>query len=189
MPSFTLPPRDDSQPPQQPQQSQAQPAPAQQAQQQQAREYPVIPDGMVVSVEVVEVELRDRPEWAIRSADDETKEISFRFRVTDGPYAKSNVWGTASPQFDNSPKCRFRIWVQGILGVDEMPPGFDLSTEDVWDDRKGKNKTVFPSLAGRQARILVGNRKNKTTGKIRDFVQDVYAAEPQNDPYANEQPF
>jgi hypothetical protein len=189
MPSFTLPPRGEQpEPPQQPQQ---QFATSQQSSS--PREYPVIPDGMVVNVEVVEVELRDRPEWAIRSADDETKEISFRFRVIDGPYVKSNVWGTASPQFDNSPKCRFRIWIQGILGVDEMPPGFDLSTEDVWDDRKGKNKTVFPSLAGRKARILVGNRKNKTTGKIRDFVQDVYAAETQTaqtaNPYAHEEPF
>lgn len=139
------------------------------------KDYPVIPDGEIVEVEVVEVEERDRPEWAIRSADDEKKEISFRFRVINGPYEKANLWGNTMPWFDYSPKCKLRLWVQGIEGTSELPEGFQLRSEVVDAGAQG-TKTIFPDLAGKRARILVGNRRNKTTGVLKHFVQDVFPA-------------
>lgn len=176
MPEFTLPPRganDGSQTPTEGYGGGANTAP---------REYPVIPDGEIVDVEVVEVELRDRPEWAIRNPDDETKEISFRFRVVNGPYAKANLWGTTMPWFDYSPKCKFRLWVQGIEGVTELPEGFSLETIEVPNDKKpGEMKTIFPAFTSKQARVLVGNRRNKKTGKLNHFAQDVFPAKQYQD--------
>lgn len=143
------------------------------------KEYPVIPDGEIVEVEVVEVELRDRPEWAIRNADDETKEVSFRFRVVNGAYEKANLWGNTMPWFDYSPKCKLRLWIQGIEGVSELPDGWTLRDAEV-DDGKGGMKTIFPDLAGKRARILVGNRRNKA-GVLKHFVQDVFPAKTYQD--------
>lgn len=141
------------------------------------KDFPAIPEGQILNVEVIEVELRDRPEWALRNPDDETKEVSFRFRVLDGEYAKRNLWGTTMPWFNFSPKCRLRIWVQGILGVDELPEDFELKLNDVYDADKRITKQLFTDLGGKRARVLVGNRVNKKTGELRDFVQDVFAAE------------
>lgn len=128
------------------------------------RKFDPIPENTIVDVEVVSVELRDKPEWAIRDPD-VTQEVSFRFRVVSGQYEKRNLWGNAAPFFNFSPKCRLRIWVQGILGVDELPEGFELD---------------LPSLTGRRARVLVGNRKNKQD-EVKDFVQDVFPAKKFDD--------
>jgi hypothetical protein len=141
------------------------------------KDFPAIPEGKILNVEVIEVELRDRPEWAVRDPEDETKEVSFRFRVLDGEYAKRNLWGTTMPWFNFSPKCRLRIWVQGILGVDELPDDFELKLNDVYDANKRITKQLFTDLGGKHARVLVGNRIKKDTGEIRDFVQDVFPAE------------
>jgi hypothetical protein len=40
------------------------------------KDFPAIPEGKILNVEVIEVELRDRPEWAVRDPEDETKEVS-----------------------------------------------------------------------------------------------------------------
>lgn len=170
MATFKLPPRDSQGANSAPQgQGQGQRGPR--------KDFPAIPEGQILNVEVIEVELRDRPEWAIRNPDDETKEVSFRFRVVDGEYAKRNLWGTTMPWFNFSPKCRLRIWVQGILGVDELPEDFELKLNEVYDANKRITKQLFTDLGGKRARILVGNRVNQKTGEIRDFVQDVFPAE------------
>lgn len=118
-----------------------------------------LPDRAILDVEVVKVEEREKPEWAIYDPE-VTTEVSFRFRVVGGPHDKRNIWGTSAVFFNYSPKCRLRIWVQGILGVEELPEGFDLNLDD---------------LTGRKCRILVGNRINKK-GDVKDFVQDVFPA-------------
>lgn len=163
MPQFTLPPRGSEPAPRQESFEGAKPK----------KEYPVIPEGEIVECEVVEIELRDRPEWAIRNPDDETKEVSFRFRVVSGPYAKANIWGTCMPWFDYSPKCKWRLWLQGILGVDELPEGFTLETTEV-DNGKGGTKLIFPEFAGKRARVEVGNRINQKTKKRSHYVADVF---------------
>lgn len=124
------------------------------------KQYPSIPAGQTVDCEVVSVEVRDKPEWAIRD-DGETKEVSFRFRVINGAYERRNLWGNAAPYFNNDPDCILRLWVQGILGAEVLPDGFTLELE---------------SLAGKHCRVTVGNRTVKATGEIKDFVQDVLPA-------------
>jgi hypothetical protein len=66
------------------------------------------------------------------------------------------------------------------MGVSELPEGFDLRDAQV-DNGKGGMKTIFPDLAGKHARILVGNRRNKTTGVLKHFVQDVFPAKTYQD--------
>mgnify|MGYP000926634079 FL=1 len=127
------------------------------------KSYPAItPD--FYDVEVVKVELRDKPDWAIRDPE-VTKEVSFQFRILNGEFARRMMWGNAAPFFNYSPKCRLRIWVQGILGVDELPEDYELDLD---------------SLAGKKCRILVGNRENNK-GETKDFVQDVFQAKKYED--------
>ena len=122
------------------------------------RVFEPLPDREILEVEVVSVEERDKPEWMTSYDPEVTTEVSFRFRVVSGPYEKRNSWGTTPVFFNYSPKCRLRIWVQGILGLDELPEGFELKLDE---------------LAGRRCRVLVGNRVNKN-GDVKDFVQDVF---------------
>ncbi len=123
------------------------------------RVWEAIPVPNILECEVVKVEEREKPEWAIRDPE-VTTEISFRFRVISGDYEKRNLWGNAAPFFNFSPKCRLRLWVQAILGVDELPEGYQLNLEE---------------LAGKRCRVTVGNRTNKDD-VVKDFAQDVYPA-------------
>lgn len=118
-----------------------------------------LPDRAILDVEVVKVEEREKPEWMIYDPE-VTTEVSFRFRVVGGKYDRRNIWGTSATFFNFSPKCRLRIWVQGILGLDELPEGFELDLD---------------ALTGKRCRVLVGNRTNKN-GDVKDFVQDVFPA-------------
>jgi hypothetical protein len=136
------------------------------------RTFDPIPEGTIVDVEVVSVELRDlNPEFRAKYKIKETQEVSFRFRVTGGEYAKRNLWGNAKPILDDSDNCRLRLWTQEILGVDRLPADFEFDTDD---------------FTGLTCRVLVKNY-NKRDGSVGDGVQDVLRAV--EDRFANEEPF
>jgi len=60
------------------------------------------------------------------------REVSFKFEVTeDGPYQGRWVWGSTPTYFDDNPRCKLRIWVQEVFGLDEIPLGFKFSLEQV----------------------------------------------------------
>jgi hypothetical protein len=131
------------------------------------RSFTPIPEREILDVEVVKVEMRDKPDWAIRDPE-VTQEVSFQVKVISGEYERRNLWGNAAPFFNYSPRCRLRLWVQGILGVDELPDGYELDLDE---------------LAGKRCRILVGNRDNKA-GEKKDFIQDVFPAKKFDDAQA-----
>lgn len=123
------------------------------------RDFAPIPEDEIVTVEVVSVKIEDLPEWK-REKSKDTHQVSFRFKVIDGQFKNRNLWGNVSPWFDSHPKCRLRLWVQEILGVDRLPDGYVFDTDD---------------FTGLQARILVGNF-TKRDGAVKDFVKDVLRA-------------
>lgn len=143
------------------------------------KDWPAIPDQEIVPVEVIKVELRDKPEWAIKDPN-QTQEVSFRFRVLDGDHKGRNLWGNAAPYFSQDPRCRLRLWTQAVLGLDVLPLDFNLDLDE---------------LTGAHARVLVGNRETKD-GVIKDFVQDVFqsrlsvaAATSSQQNFGGEEPF
>jgi hypothetical protein len=142
------------------------------SQTQKKRTFDPIPEGTIVDVEVVSVELRDlNPEFRAKYKIKETQEVSFRFKVISGPFANRNLWGNAKPIFNDADNCRLRLWAQEILGVDRLPADYKFDTDH---------------FAGLKARVLVKNyqKRDGTTG---DGVQDVLRA--LEDRFANEEPF
>lgn len=121
-----------------------------------ARKFDPIPNNEIVRAEVVEVKLDEKPQQFVSGPDD-THRVSFHFKVTEGSYKNRHLWGNTATWFTDSPKCKLRLWVQEILGVTELPEGFNLDLD---------------SLKGRQVRLLVGNREKKD-GSIGDFVSQV----------------
>ena len=122
------------------------------------KKFDPIPANEIVPVEVVEVEIRDIPEH-IRSQYkiQDKQEVSFHFKVVDGPYKNRHLWGNAKPRWDNSPDCRLRVWTQEILGEDSLPDEYQFDTD---------------TLQGLQARVLVRNRIAKDNS-VKDGVGDV----------------
>lgn len=130
-------------------------------------EYVAIPANSVLLAEVLKVEERDSFFW--NDVDDHSKgkqrEVSFRFKVIDdGEYNGRNIWGKTPTTFSTHPDCKLRVWVQEILGVDDLPKDFEFEEED---------------LEGSEVKIVVSNydKKNKD-GSIttKDQVADVMRA-------------
>lgn len=122
-------------------------------------ERPKIPDGEVLQAEVLEVKRQTKP-WKDDDGKDVEK-ISFKFKITeDGPYKDQFVWGETSTAFNSGSECRLRIWVQELLGEDDLPKGFKL------DLGSGL-------LDGLSCRVAIGQRQNQTTKKVYVFVSDV----------------
>ena len=139
---------------------------------QKKRTFDPIPEGSIVDVEVVSVELRDlNPEFRAKFKIKETQEVSFRFKVISGDFKNRNLWGNAKPIFNDADNCRLRLWTQEILGVDRLPADYEFDTDH------------FP---GMKCRVLVKNYA-KRDGSTGDGVQDVLRAV--EDRFAGEEPF
>lgn len=93
-----------------------------------------IPGDTTMEAVVAEVKEQDS-RWLVDDDDPskgKKREISFRFAITEeGEFNDRWVWGSTPPWFNDSPKCKFRIWVQEILGVDELPVGFNVELDDL----------------------------------------------------------
>lgn len=123
------------------------------------REFPVIPEYTQLICEVMKVEEREKKE-EFRFDEDDLTEISYRFKVIDGEYAKRQMFGTTSPWFNWNPKCKFRHWVEAILGVekDGLPDNFELD---------------LPALTGMKCRVIAGVKKRKKDQSEYNIVLDV----------------
>jgi len=114
------------------------------------KEWPVIPEKSLVECEVVEVRKRElSPEFRAKYSIRDEFEINFHFKVIEGEYENSRIFGTAKPYLDDSDGCRLRFWLQEILGVNALPADyvFRLNEDGVADDRTGL-----------RCRVLVKNR-------------------------------
>ncbi len=120
----------------------------------------IIGDGEILAAEVASVEVEDSPFKT--DAGQPQKRVNFRFVVTeDGDYQGRNVYGGTPTTFTTHPDCKLRVWVQEILGQDDLDTGFSFKPE---------------TLVGCPVRILVGVRERKGqdgSPVLKNFVSDV----------------
>lgn len=114
-------------------------------------EFETLPEDTVLPAVVRKVEQRTSP-FDVDPNDPskgKREEVSFQFQVTEGEHQGRVFFGNTPTYFDASPNCRLRVWVEEILGVDELPVGFKFDTDDLVDlpvnialgvgKKKGKN--------------------------------------------------
>lgn len=98
-------------------------------------EFEPAPEGAELTLKVIKVEERDSFFWVDK--DDESKgkqrEISFRFQVDDqsSDFHNRTFFGSTSTSFSTHPNCRFRLWIEQILQVDELPEDFEFELEEL----------------------------------------------------------
>jgi hypothetical protein len=131
-------------------------------------DFETIPDGEILTAEVVNVEERDSFYEDERNPGQKKKQISFRFAITEpGEHAGRVVFGNTPTTFTNHADCKLRIWVQELLGEDELPVGFKFNTD---------------ALIGLPCRLAIGARErlgaDGKTKVSKNFVADVIRANP-----------
>lgn len=95
------------------------------------RVYPGIPEDTCLNVVVDKCEIKEKPEF-LRFNEDDTHQVSFKFKVIDeGEYHNRVIWDQVPPYFNDSDKCKLRLWTQAITGNDKMPDGYVFDTEDL----------------------------------------------------------
>lgn len=137
--------------------------------------FEAIPENSLVNCEVEKCEIRElnkdfREKYNIR----DTHEVSFQFRVLDGPHKNRKLWGTAKPYLGAPGSgSRLRLWTKEIFAVDDLPDGYEFDTDDV---------------EGLKCRVLVANY-TKRDGTKGDRVKDVLRAEQTAYAASGEEPF
>jgi hypothetical protein len=130
------------------------------------KEFDPIPDGTMVEAELVSAEKRLHKFF---KDDDGNPQpiVTFGFRVTQsGPYHNRRVWGDTPTTFNSHENCKLRQWVEGLLGENDLEPGFTFKLSDLigsharisieyqeWDSKREPGKRdwknfvadVFPS--------------------------------------------
>lgn len=125
-------------------------------------EFEAIPDDTVLEAELLGMEKKTMP-----FQDDDGNDVirvEWAFKVTqDGDFKNRRVWGQTSTTFTSHEDCKMRAWVQELLAVDELQPGFKFRTNQ---------------LIGNKARIVVGTRSYtnkagefKTVNTIKDVIR------------------
>lgn len=130
------------------------------------RDFPVVPEYTRLICEVVKVEEKEkRPEARFDEYD--LTEISFRVKCIDGKYAKQQFFGNTKPSFTWHDKCKFRHWVEAIIGVpkDGLPGGFELD---------------LPALTGMKCDVIMGVRIRKKDNKEMNYIRDILPHDPAN---------
>jgi hypothetical protein len=130
------------------------------------KEFDPIPANTIADVEVIDVTYKEiSAEFRAKYDIKDTHEVSFHFKVIDGPFKNRHIWGTAKPYLNESDRCRLRIWVQELLGIDKLPADFALNPNP--------DTGVFDEFTGLHARVFVENYTRKRDGKVLDRVRDV----------------
>lgn len=113
------------------------------------------------------------------------EEINFEFRITDGPYAKRRFWTDVPFEISDWSGCKLRLYLQEILGYNELPESFELDTDDL---------SFFEGLP---CRIRVNTYYSKKHDEDRNGIDDVLAptaaqlkeVKTEVDQYADEEAF
>jgi hypothetical protein len=108
-------------------------------------EFLPIPDGEILEAEVANVEVRDSFYEDDANPGQKKKQVAFRFRITDVEHNDRVVFGNTPMTFSNHSNCKLRIWVQELLGEDELPVGFKFDTD---------------TLIGLPCRVAIGLRES-----------------------------
>lgn len=131
-------------------------------------EFEVIPADTVLETTLEEVEVKESPFWL--DDDDHSKgkkkQVSFKFKVTEeGDYKNRVLWGNTPTTFSTHPDCKLRVWVQEILGQDDLGGGFTFDTDHI---------------EGLPVKVVVGNRTGRHqdgTPKVKDYADGVIRME------------
>ena len=137
-----------------------------------------IPGGTLFDVKVDYVRYKAiRPEIRERFNMEDTHQVSFRFRITDDNKFKNRfVFGNARPLFNTSDKCKLRLWLEAIYGVDSLPAVFALEFDDDTGDLRG--------VEGLTAKILTSDK-----GKVDKVIRSVQGTATGGFDYSEEDEF
>lgn len=94
-------------------------------------EFALIPAGTVLRAQVNKVSKDTKP-WKNKTTGEAIVKVSFEFQVIEeGEFENRRVWGETWPEFTDDAGCVLRAWVQEILGVDTLEPGFSFRPSDL----------------------------------------------------------
>lgn len=93
---------------------------------------PPVDEGWYLA-DLVDIKEQDSMFWVDQNDHEKGKqrEISYLFKILDGEFADRTVFGRTPPWFNTSPSCKFRLWVQELLGVDDLEVGLSLEIENL----------------------------------------------------------
>ena len=112
-------------------------------------EFETIPANTVLETTIEEVNVQESPFWVDDKDHSKGKkeQVSFRFRVTEpGDWENRVLWGNTPTTFTDHPDCKLRVWVQEILGLDDLGEDFTFDTDH---------------LVGETVKVVVGNRDKR----------------------------
>lgn len=95
-------------------------------------------------------------------------EFKFHFKLTGGDYKNRHFWAEAEAEISDWDKCRLRLWLQEILGVNELPESFTIS-DDPAD---------LVQYSGLPCRIRISQYESQKYNEIRNSVDDVIGPRP-----------
>lgn len=133
-------------------------------------EFTLIPEDTVLESELLGMEKKTMP-FKDDDGNDVVK-VEWTFKVTqDGEFKNRRVWGQTSTVFTSHEDCKMRAWVQELLAVDELTPGFKFKTAD---------------LINNSARIVIGQRswtdkktnEPRTVNTVKDVIRSRQATAP-----------
>lgn len=129
-----------------------------------APEYDAIPDGEILAAEVVSVEVKEAP-WEDKNTGQKAKRVNFRFVITEeGAWQGRTIFGETPTTFTTHPDCKLRVWIQEILGSDDLGDGFRFKPS---------------ALDGMPVRIAANQRERKAADgstQYKNYVGDVIRA-------------
>lgn len=146
-----------------------------------SRDFKTIPAGRVVPIEVVDVVERARPAQWLKEGDPPTQ-IEFHFKVSEGEFKGTHIWGNAHPYFTWDEKCRFRLWTQALLGVSSLPEGFRLERR-AGQNNRGEEVKFFDAFKGLRGRVLIRNYTTRD-GQVKHAVENVFPLNDLEDPFS-----
>jgi hypothetical protein len=130
-----------------------------------------IPDGDILTAEIANCEERDSLFDDDKNPGTKRREVSFRFRITEpGEFYDRVVYGNTPTTFTTHSDCKLRMWVQEIMGVDDLAKGFRFNTE---------------TLLGLPCRVVIAQYPKKAGG-VGNRVQDVFRASTSSAPLASD---
>lgn len=133
-----------------------------------SEDFEVIPEGTELRLKVIKVEERDSFFWVDKDDHSRGKqrEISFRFQVSDptSDYDNRTLFGSTSTSFSTHSNCKFRLWIEQILQVDELPGEFEFELEELEGLYVMGIVSTYPKKAGGQGNRIEDLKMVKNAG-------------------------
>lgn len=93
------------------------------------QKYPALPEGAIVDAQIVRCQIRQAPYWV-----DYDNEVSFAFKVTDGPFRGQWLFAQTEAVLEDDPTCTLTEWVKTILGLSSLPDDYEFIESDFVDE-------------------------------------------------------